>query len=105
MASHSSLSNNQIFKTFSFKVKSSNLSKDFFDVIKEYQEYYNKCSDVILENLTRIKIGKIFDMIPEKSKKSDYAQYAISDEWKNVPLYNIFSKAFAPIPDRSPILT
>ena len=97
MASHSSLSNNQIFKTFSFKVKSSNLSKYFFDVIKEYQEYYNKCSDVILENLTCIKIGDIFDMIPEKSKKSDYAQYAISDEWKNVPLYNIFSKAFAPM--------
>ena len=97
MASHSSLSNNQIFKTFSFKVKSSNLSKDFFDVIKEYQEYYNKCSDVILENLTCIKIGDIFAKIPEKSKKSDYAQYAISDEWKNVPLYNIFSKAFAPM--------
>lgn len=97
MASHSVQLEGHITKTFTFKVKSSNLSEDFLiDIIKEYQEYYNKCSDFILENLKVIKIGDIFDLIPEKSKKSGYAQYAISDEWKNVPLYQIFSKAFAP---------
>lgn len=68
-----------------------------FDLKKlgiQYFGFYNCCSDLINVNLTTMKIGDLYEYIPDKSKGKDFAQLLISDEWKDKPLYKIFSKKY-----------
>lgn len=94
---HKKMTSNEIVKTFSFKVKNTNdITKEkLIDAISEYQAYYNLCSDWICKNLTTMKIGDLYQYIPEKSRTSVYAQILLEDEWKNQPLYKIFSKKYS----------
>lgn len=64
-------------------------------VINEYKEYYNRCSDWIKNNLTSITIGEIGKFLQDVTGKSQgYIKVALSDEWKDKPMYSLFTKDY-----------
>lgn len=65
------------------------------DVVNEYKEYYNRCSDWIKNNLTSITIGEIGKFLQDATGKTQgYIEVALSDEWKDKPMYNLFTKDY-----------
>lgn len=92
MAKHKKTEANEIVKTFSFKVKNPNSIS--LDVFPEYQRYYNCVSDWIKDNIL-LKIGDLYQYIPLKKRESEYAKAIISDEWKDKPLFMMFTKGYS----------
>ena len=65
------------------------------DVIKEYKEYYNRCSDWIKNNLTSITIGEIAKFLQDTMGKTHgYIKVALSDEWRDKPMYHLFTEKY-----------
>lgn len=61
--------------------------------MKEYNRYYNICSDWICNNLMT-PIGSLYQYIDDKCKNNAYAQNLIAEEWKDKPLYYMFYKGY-----------
>lgn len=82
-----------MIKSIVFKVKGdSPITKD---VIKEYKEYYNRCSEWIKNNLTSITIGEIGKFLQDTMGKTHgYIKVALSDEWKDKPMYYLFTEKY-----------
>lgn len=82
-------------KSIKFKVKNSNTCPITKSIINEYKEYYNKCSDWIKNNLTNITIGEMAKFLQETlGKEVAYISMGFSDEWKDKPLYHLFTKKY-----------
>ena len=79
-------------KSIKFKVKDIESCPITKDVINEYKEYYNRCSDWIKNNLTSITIGEIAEFLYESTGKDvAYITMGLSDEWKDKPMYHLFA--------------
>lgn len=96
MASHKKTDSNEIVKTYSFKIKqTNNISiQTLKDAIKEYQTYYNLCSDWICKHLTTMKIGEMYNYVETNKQTNEYAKILITDEWKDKYMYNVFMKDY-----------
>lgn len=80
-----------MIKTYSFKVRETNLKKD---VMVEYNEYYNRLSDWICDNLTKMTIGELAELVPEKKRNTSYYLAAIDEKWINEPMYKLFTDEY-----------
>jgi hypothetical protein len=82
-----------MIKSIAFKVKGDcPITKD---VIKEYKEHYNRCSEWIKNNLTSITIGEIGKFLQDiMGKTHGYIKVALSDEWKDKPMYYLFTDKY-----------
>lgn len=79
-------------KSIKFKVKDIESCPITKDVINEYKEYYNRCSDWIKNNLTSVTIGEIAEFLYESTGKDvAYITMGLSDEWKDKPMYHLFA--------------
>lgn len=98
MAKHVKTVSNEVIKTYSFKVKSTNgiESTKLLDAISEQQKYYNLCSDFI-KSILNIKIGDLINFLPEEKRTSKvaYIEAITSGEWKDKPLYMMFKKGYS----------
>ena len=82
---------NAITKSFVFNTRNSIDGVNMEDTIKEYTDYYNKISEFINENLTDLTIGDIANAVND-NKGQTYITMALSDEWKDKPMYYLFGK-------------
>ena len=78
-------------KTYSFKVRETNLKKD---VMVEYNEYYNRLSDWVCSNLTKLTIGELAELVPEKKHNTSYYLAATDEKWINEPMYKLFTDEY-----------
>jgi hypothetical protein len=80
-------------KTIKLKVKGDcPIAKD---VINEYNECYNRCSNWINNNLTNIKIGEIAKFLKDTTgKTAGYIEVALSDKWIDKPMYYLFTDQY-----------
>lgn len=85
---------NIITKTFVFKVKNTTESIINKMVINEYKNYYNILSKFINENLTSLTIGEIAQVVYKGEDSPLYVTLGLSEEWKDKPLYYIFTKKY-----------
>lgn len=85
---------NFITKTFIFKVKNLNECIINEDVINEYKNHYNKLSNFINEHLTSLTIGEIAQTVYKGEDSPLYVTLGMSEEWKDKPLYYIFTKKY-----------
>lgn len=101
------LTKNEVVKSFVLKVANQKKCAITNETLQEYKNYYNKVSQWINNNLTKMTIGDLIQYAPTVSKKGKkqpdgtmvydtplYVTYAMSDEWKNKPLYYIFKKEY-----------
>lgn len=82
-------------KSIKFKVKGNSPINE--DIINEYKGYYNTCSNWINNNLTSITIGEMGKFLKDVMRKTTgYIDVALSDEWKDKPMYYLFTKKYNP---------
>lgn len=80
-------------KTLKFKVRSHDMGELLDNAIDEYTNYYNSASKWICDNLDT-KIVKVADNIDEKRRTSKYYLAANDQNWKDEPMWKIFTKKF-----------
>ena len=81
-------------KTLKFKVRSHDIGKSLYDIVNEYTNYYNKVSKWICYNLDT-PIGELSKNISEKRHNSKYYRATNDPNWKNEPMWKIFTKKFS----------
>ena len=81
-------------KTLKFKVRSHDIGKSLYDIVNEYTNYYNKVSKWICDNLDT-PIGELSKNISEKRHNSKYYRATNDPNWKNEPMWKIFTKKFS----------
>ena len=91
---HLKKEDNKITKTFSFKVKSHNMGDILEKSMTEFTDYYNKVSDFVCEHLND-RMEDFAQFIPEKKRESSYYKSLLDPNWKNEPLWKIFTKKFS----------
>ena len=80
-----------MIKTYSFKVRETNFTKD---VLIEYNEYYNRLSDWVCSNLTKLTIGELAELVPEEKRNTSYYLAATDEKWVNEPMYKLFTDEY-----------
>lgn len=79
-----------LVKSYKFQVKNGDI---MIDKLEEYSKYYNIVSNWINDNLMTLTIGDI--ALKCNAKQSvGYMQIALSDDYKQQPMYKIFEKKY-----------
>lgn len=84
----------EVYKTYKLKVKSFSGNVDIKAGIVEYDQKFNNVSQWIADHLTSMTIGEAARRISPHKMDSQYAMTSLSDEWKDQPLYKIFTRGF-----------
>ena len=74
---------------FKSNVSTNDIISLFEPAINEYIKLYNKVSDFICDNLTKMTIGDLANYIT--NKESGYCKFVLNEDIKDLPLYKIFS--------------
>ena len=83
----------QFIKSYKLKVRSCSDLEKFNNAISEFTDYYNRTSKWVCENLDT-PLCEIAKHIDQKRRGSKYYRAAMDENWRNEPLYKIFTKAF-----------
>lgn len=88
------------FKTKSFvlkaKIEKEDVNSQWEPVIREYIDYYNKLSDWICDNLTKMTVGDLLKHVDGKHASNKYVSFFVDNCHMDKPLYWIFCKRCNP---------
>lgn len=79
-----------LVKSYKFQAKNVDI---MIDILEEYSEYYNIVSNWINDNLMTLTIGDIA-LKCNASQSVGYMQIALSDDYKQLPMYKLFEKKY-----------